>query len=102
MMDFADLQERFWVGNESDPKSGGLVDHLWEELQAAIDKHGFQGTPMGSRLSFDRKYRIIGEEFGEVSQAYDHGTEEELLGELIQLTAMAAGTWMSIKYKEEQ
>lgn len=100
-MNQSDLQARFWVGHE-DTLEGGLVDHLWWELQRAIDKHGWDLTPMSSAPSFDKKYRLIGEEFGEVSKAYDHGTEQELLDELLQVAAMAAGTWMSIKFKENR
>lgn len=62
-----------------------------KELIRAINKHGFDNTPMNPEKPVERSFIILAEEFGEVARAltYDEGDKVNLRAELIQTAAMA-------------
>jgi len=69
----------------------GVFDQVEGELERAIVKHTFDGTPMNKTKDIRDSYIILAEEVGEVARAltYDEGSKENLRDELIQVAAMA-------------
>lgn len=62
------------------------------EIVDAINKHSVDRTPLSDGLTEVEKLCILMEEVGEVARCltYDHrGTRDQLIGELIQVAAMA-------------
>lgn len=79
-----DLNDAFWDHN-------GLFDKVWHELTSAINKHGFDQTPLNPNMNPMEKAVILFEEVGEVARAttYDGVNQDNLKDELIQVATMA-------------
>lgn len=74
------------------PEAAWLVlDDVYGELHRAVDKHGWEQTPMNPAKSLADSFIILAEEFGEVARAltHDEGDPDKLRDELTQTAAMA-------------
>lgn len=78
----------------------GINDYtpLHNEMQRAIDKHGWDQTPMSLAMTDEKAFIILAEEVGEVARAltYDEGSKENLRKELLQVAAMSYGRYLSM------
>jgi NTP pyrophosphatase (non-canonical NTP hydrolase) len=88
--EFDSLQE-FWL------ETTALVD----EMHRAIDKHGWQNTPLNPQNDLRDSYIIIAEEVGEVARALtrDEGNLDNLQDELVQVATMCLATVVGIRGK---
>ncbi len=70
-----------------------IFDQVDDEMDRAIEKHGFKRTPMNPEMSNERRFILLAEEVGEVARAltYDEGSRNKLREELIQVAARAVG-----------
>lgn len=71
-----------------------------DEIIRAVDKHGYEQTPLSAAMPDHQKLIILVEEVGEVARAmtYDEGNRDKLREELIQTATMAAAWAMSLVY----
>lgn len=78
----------------------GINDYapLHDEMMRAIDKHGWDQTPMSHLMTDEKAFIILAEEVGEVARAltYDEGSKENLRKELLQVAAMSYGRYLSM------
>jgi hypothetical protein len=68
-----------------------VYEEVVHELNKAINKHGWENTPLNPEMIHETKLVILVEEVGEVARAitYDEGNDQNLYYELIQVAAMA-------------
>lgn len=73
-------------------------DDLKEEIQRAMDKHGWEQTPLNPKMFKEAKLVILVEEIGEVARAmtYDEGSKDGLKKELLQVAAMSYAWYLSM------
>ena len=71
------------------------------EINAAIDKHTLENTPLNPDKDIRDSFIILSEEVGEVARAltYDEGDIDKLYAELIQVAAMAAAMAAGLLWK---
>lgn len=74
-------------------------DALKEEIQRAMDKHGWEQTPLNPGMFPSQKLIICVEEVGEVARAmtYDEGSQENLKKETLQAAAMFYSWYLSME-----
>ncbi len=74
---------------------------ILSELQRAVEKHGFDKTPMNPDMDRRDAFIILSEEVGEVARAltYDGVNRHKLEEELIQVAAMSVAMLIGIRGK---
>lgn len=69
------------------------------EIDRAIEKHGWEQTPLNPGMFPSQKLVICVEEVGEVARAmtYDEGSQEKLKKETLQVAAMYYAWYLSME-----
>lgn len=75
---------------------GGQFDDVFKEMKRAIEKHGFENTPMAGEMTHGAALAILVEEVGECARALCDDNPDQLYKELNEVAAMAIGWRMGM------
>lgn len=86
------------------PLFNGVIEDTAIEIQHAIDKHGWEQTPLNPDMDRRDAYIIVSEEHGEVARAltYDGVNRSKLEDEIIQTIAMNVAMLIGIRSKHAE